>query len=98
MLRPIKNALANFAMPMRVECAMLVSLFTRRSIQRLIQAAANMKSVRVNSNFNTDQTVTRLLPAATPTLSRVAMIGSSQPKYSAAIASQITSVARVSQF
>ena len=75
-----------------------MSLFTRRSTQRLIQAATSMKSVSVNSSFSTDQTVMRLLPAAIPRLSRVAMMGSSQPRYSAAIASQMSSATRVSQF
>ena len=57
-----------------------------------------MKRVSVNSSFSTDQTVMRLLPAAMPRLSSVLMMGSSQPRYSAAIASQISSAARVSQF
>src|SRR5580692_2963833 len=97
MLKAIRNALANFAMPMRVDIATLVSRLTRRSTQRLIQAATNMNSVSVNSSFNTDQTVMRLLPAATPRLSSVAMIGSSHPRYSAAIASQMSSATRLSQ-
>ena len=81
-------------MPMRVDIATLVSRLTRRSTQRLIQAATNMNSVSVNSSFSTDQTVMRLLPAATPRLSSVAMMGSSQPRYSAAIASQMSSATR----
>ena len=97
MLRPIKKAFANLARPMRVEGARLLSFFRRRSIQRLIQAATSTNSVSVNSSFNTDQTVTRLLPAAMPMLSSPAMIGSSQPRYSAAITSQMNRVSRLSR-
>ncbi len=57
-----------------------------------------MNNVSVNSSLSTDQTVMRLLPAATPRLSSVAMMGSSQPRYCAAITSQISSATRVSQF
>ncbi len=95
--RPIRNALANFAMPMRVEGARLLSLFKRRSTQRLIQAATRTNKVSVNKSFSTDHTVMRLLPAATPMLSKVLMMGSSQPRYSAAIASQMNRVTRFSQ-
>ena len=80
MLRPIRKALANLASPMRVEGASVECLFRRRSIQRLIHAPTSTKSVSVNSSFNTDHTVMRLLPAAMPMLSRPAMIGSSQPR------------------
>ena len=97
MLRPIRNALANFAMPIRVEGARLPSLFSRRSTQRLIHAATSTKAVSVNSSLRMDHTVMRVLPAASPMPSSVAMMGSSQPRYSAAIASQITKVARLCQ-
>ena len=86
---PIRKALANLPMPMRVDGAMLLSFFRRRSTQRLIQAATSTNSVRVNNSFSTDQTETRLRPVAMPMLSRPAMMGSSQPRYSAAIASQM---------
>ena len=56
MLSPIKKALANLARPMRVEGSSLLSFFKRRSIQRLIHAAASTNSVSVNSSFNTDHT------------------------------------------
>ena len=82
---------------MRVDGAMLLIFFRRRSTQRLIQAATSTNSVRVNKSFSTDQTETRLRPVAMPMLSRPAMMGSSQPRYSAAIASQMNSVRRVSQ-
>jgi len=98
MLRAIKKALENFEMPMRVDIATLVRFFTRRSTQRLIHAATSMNSVSVNSNLSTDHTVMRVLPAAMPTLSRVAMMGSSQPRYSAAMMNQSSSATRVSQF
>ena len=98
MLSAIKKALANLAMPMRVEGATPLSFFRRRSTQRLIQAATSMKPVRMNNSLSTDQTVMRLLPAATPQLSNVAMMGSSQPKYSAAIDSQMANATRPSQF
>ena len=97
MLSPIKKALANFARPMRVEGSSVLSFCKRRSIQRLIHAAASTNSVSVNSSFNTDHTLTRLLPAAMPMLSRPAMIGLSQPRYSAAIISQMTSAKRFSR-
>ena len=97
MLMAIKNALVNFAMPMRVEGARLLSFFRRRSTHRLIHAATRTNNVRVNSSFSTDHRVMRLLPAATPTLSRRLMRGSSQPKYSAAMASQMNHVTRFSQ-
>ena len=82
---------------MRVEGSRVLSLFRRRSIQRLIHAATSTNKVSVNSSFNTDHTVTRLLPAAMPMLSRPAMIGLSQPRYSAAITSQMISARRFSR-
>ena len=97
MLRPIKNALANFAIPIRVDGARLLSFLRRRSNQRLIHTATNTNNVKVNSSFRMDQTVMRLLPAEIPMLSSVMTMGSSQPRYSAAMASQITSATRVSQ-
>ena len=66
----IKNALMNLAMPMRVEGARLLQF-----LQAAIDPAADphrreTNNVRVNSSFSTDHRVMRLLPAATPTLSR----------------------------
>ena len=98
MERPIKNALVNLPIPMRVEGARVLRRFRRRSTQRLIHAATSTNRVRVNSSFNTDHTLTRFLPVAMPMLSRPAMMGSSQPKYSAPIASQMSSVRRFSHW
>ena len=97
MLRPIRKALANFAMPMRVEGASVLSFLSRRSTQRLIQAATSTNRVSVNNSLSIDHTVMRLLPAATPTLSSALMMGSSQPRYSAAMASHSANVTRFSQ-
>ena len=73
------------------------SFFSRRSIQRLIHTAASTNSVSVNSSFRTDHAVIRLRPLLMPTLSSVPMMGSSQPRVSAAITSQKNSVTRTSQ-
>src|SRR5688572_21815492 len=91
--RPIRNACANFEMPMRIDSAKPCIDISRRSNQRAIQIATSMNAPTVNRILKTDHSVIfRSLPALMPTLSSACTSGSNQPRTCSASTPQTTNV------